>query len=223
MKKKLALIGLTSLLAVSSAMTVFAGQWKQDSIGWWWQEDDGSYPTNCWKWLDGNNDNIAECYYFDSVGYMLANTTTPDGYTVNENGAWTIEGTVQIRQLQNSETAELQEETSKLSKLDSILSAYTESDESYQAYVDAVYLLSSTCDELGVSTEVRSEYSEKLFAIRHRYLSSEIYKGHSVARWLVSGYTVEEAKKHIDDIIAYAEGIKKLGVTMKPEDTQGWN
>ena len=86
--KNLITLALVAGLSVISATTVLAGQWKQDSIGWWWREDDGSYPINCWKWIDGNNDHVSECYYFDSTGYMLANTVTPDGYTVNADGAW---------------------------------------------------------------------------------------------------------------------------------------
>ena len=27
-------------------------------------------------------------YYMDNSGAMLSNTTTPDGYIVNENGEW---------------------------------------------------------------------------------------------------------------------------------------
>lgn len=85
MKKKLALLGLTSLLALSTVTTAFAGQWKLDHVGWWWQEDDGSYPVNSWKEING------KWYYFDSIGYMLENTTTPDGYKVGADGAWIIE------------------------------------------------------------------------------------------------------------------------------------
>ena len=40
-------------------------------------------PTNSWQWIDGNGDGVSESYYFDGNGYMLFNTTTPDGYTVN--------------------------------------------------------------------------------------------------------------------------------------------
>ena len=67
---------------------VMAAGWQQDATGWWWQNDDGTFPVNTWQWLDGNNDGIAECYYFDGNGYMLSNTTTPDGYQVNSDGAW---------------------------------------------------------------------------------------------------------------------------------------
>ena len=52
---------------------------------------------NSWQWLDGNNDGIAESYYFDGNGYMLANTTTSDGYTVKADGAWTVNGVVQTQ------------------------------------------------------------------------------------------------------------------------------
>ena len=69
----------------------------QNTTGWWWQEDNGSYPVSQWKWLDGNKDGIYECYAFDSNGYMYADTTTPDGYTVNKEGAWTIGNSVQLK------------------------------------------------------------------------------------------------------------------------------
>lgn len=85
------------LLAVSMSGTAFAGEWKQDSIGWWYQNDDGSYPSNTWQWIDGNYDGIAESYFFDANGYCLMNTITPDGYTVDLNGAWTIDGIVQTQ------------------------------------------------------------------------------------------------------------------------------
>ena len=79
------------------AMPALAGQWQKNAAGWWWQEDNGTYPMNTWSWLDGNRDGIAECYYFNGYGYMLAGTVTPDGYTVNENGAWTVNGVVQTK------------------------------------------------------------------------------------------------------------------------------
>ena len=67
---------LTAALTASFGMTAFAaGHWEKDAAGYWWQEEDGSYPVSCWKWLDGNNDGIAESYYFDASGYMAADTT----------------------------------------------------------------------------------------------------------------------------------------------------
>lgn len=82
---------------IVGSVTVYAGEWKQDGSGWWYQNDDGGYSTNSWQWIDGDNDGIAENYYFDSSGYLLVNATTPDGYQVNENGAWIKDGIVQIK------------------------------------------------------------------------------------------------------------------------------
>lgn len=78
--KKVRLILTSAIMAASMSMTALAGQWKSDSNGWWYQNDDGSYPVNQWKEIDGKE------YYFGEDGYMLANTTTPDGYQVDENG-----------------------------------------------------------------------------------------------------------------------------------------
>ena len=97
MKKKFMTLALTAAMAASMGMTAFAGQWVQNTTGWWWQEDNGSYPVSQWKWLDGNKDGIYECYAFDANGYMYADTTTPDGYTVNKDGAWTIGNSVQLK------------------------------------------------------------------------------------------------------------------------------
>ena len=88
MKKKIAAaIVLMMSIAAAASSAAFAGQWQSNGNGWRWQNDDGSYAANSWQWIDGNNDGVAECYYFDGNGYLLLNTTTPDGYFVDGNGA----------------------------------------------------------------------------------------------------------------------------------------
>ena len=94
-RKGLAVLGLVAGLSVLTSMSAFAGQWKQDERGWWWQNDDGSYPTSAWYQIDGNRDGVAEWYYFDSEGWLATNTTIDGKYTVNENGAWVKNGYVQ--------------------------------------------------------------------------------------------------------------------------------
>ena len=46
-----------------------------------------------WQWIDGN------CYYLDpqgqNEGALYRNTTTPDGFTVDQEGRWTVNGAVQ--------------------------------------------------------------------------------------------------------------------------------
>ena len=95
--KRFLALALAVMTMLSLTIPVSAAVWKQDNTGWWYQEDNGSYPANTWKWIDGNNDGVAECYYFNEKGYMLSNTTTPDGYQVNASGAWVVNGVVQTQ------------------------------------------------------------------------------------------------------------------------------
>ena len=99
---------LTTVAAVSVAammtVDVYAAGWQHNMTGWWYgtNETNTTWHANCWQWIDGNNDGIAECYYFDQNGYMLASTTTPDGFTVNADGAWTVNGVVQTKIVANA-------------------------------------------------------------------------------------------------------------------------
>jgi len=95
MKKKLGGIFLTTAMAGMMTITAIAsqGQWIQSGGRWWYDNGDGSYKHSGWHWVDGNYDGTAECYYFDNEGWLLVNGTTPDGYTVDANGAW-VEGNV---------------------------------------------------------------------------------------------------------------------------------
>ncbi len=73
----------------------YADTWQQDETGWWCQNDNGGYYADGWHWIDANGDGVSECYYFDSDGYLLTDTTTPDGYQVSADGAWTVNGILQ--------------------------------------------------------------------------------------------------------------------------------
>lgn len=78
-------IGIAVGLSVFLSFASFAGEWQQDTTGWWYSEDDGTYPVNQWQEIDGKQ------YYFNEKGYMLSDTTTPDGYKVGADGAWVQE------------------------------------------------------------------------------------------------------------------------------------
>lgn len=101
--KRLFLAGLTTgLLSLSAAFPAMAGSWKNgagDNVArWWYDNGDNTWAANGWRWIDGNQDGVSECYYFDAEGWLLTATTTPDGYTVNADGAWTVNGIAQSRQ-----------------------------------------------------------------------------------------------------------------------------
>lgn len=109
------LVMLVMIMSMVFGMTAFAASWKTgaepNQNRWWYDYEDGTYAKDGWQWLDGNQDGIAECYYFDSEGWMAADTTTPDGYQVNENGAWVENGMIMTQTVQvpeNVQTADNQ-------------------------------------------------------------------------------------------------------------------
>ncbi len=95
--RKTRLAVTTVLVAMAASFTALAGAWKSDANGWWYDEGNGSYPKSTWSWIDGNDDGVSECYYFDPNGYCLINTITPDYYYVNPSGAWVVNGVVQTK------------------------------------------------------------------------------------------------------------------------------
>lgn len=91
MRRKLFVAVAAGLMSLALTIPAFAGAWKQDETGWWYQNEDGSYLSSGWTWVDGR------CYYFTPEGYCLIDTQTPDGYTVDDSGAWTVDGVVQTQ------------------------------------------------------------------------------------------------------------------------------
>lgn len=106
-----------SAFLVIPVMAANEAQWKRNDKGWWYEEADGSYPTNAWKLIKD------KWYYFDGVGYMvenrwignyylgadgvmLVNTSTPDGYYVDATGKWVegVRNTVNISKTSGSGT-----------------------------------------------------------------------------------------------------------------------
>ena len=62
--KKTKLLLATLTMSVVLSMTALAGEWKHDSKGWWYRNDDGTYPTSSWV-ADGK-----DWYYVDAEGTM---------------------------------------------------------------------------------------------------------------------------------------------------------
>lgn len=110
---------LLSITALASP-PVLEG-WKQNDIGWWYRQVDGTYPSHSWKninkkWYYFNDngymveDSWVENYYLGSDGAMLVNTITPDGHYVLDNGEKTediITENDQRPELENSELGNL--------------------------------------------------------------------------------------------------------------------
>lgn len=99
MKKNFWILGMSIITMLSFSSHAYAGEWKKDNTGWWYQESNGTYPTKQWSNISG------KWYYFDENGYMvhdrwigdyylgtdgsmLTSTVTPDGYQVDASGKW---------------------------------------------------------------------------------------------------------------------------------------
>lgn len=127
MKKKLMTAVLTATMALAMSINALAYVpvvgWKSEQLGdsthWHYDKTGyGNFAVNEWLWIDGNGDGIAECYNFDSTSFMRANTVTPDGYTVNADGAWVIDGVVQTKQVGQETAQQPEPEQNNIAPLD---------------------------------------------------------------------------------------------------------
>lgn len=77
----------------------YAGE-GQDPADWFFFDEHG-YMVTGWNWIIGE-DGKERCYYLNPVsdgtkGRLWKSGTTPDGYQVNETGAWVVHGVEQLR------------------------------------------------------------------------------------------------------------------------------
>ena len=113
---------------LTGVINAYAGTWKHTgdagSYTWYYADDNGQNYNDGWHWIDGNNDGIAECYYFYQDGRM-ASSTVVDGYTVDAEGKWLgDDGSIQTKAVEKkSQGGELK----KVSYADIIMYAAKES------------------------------------------------------------------------------------------------
>ena len=73
----------------------------QAKFSWFRFDKDGNMLTS-WQWIKDEKDGKLKCYYLNpisngSMGAMLSNTRTPDGFMVNAAGEWVVNGIVQTK------------------------------------------------------------------------------------------------------------------------------
>ena len=108
---KMVIAVLFATAAVS--MSALAGQWRQDDTGWWYQNENGTYLKSEWSWIDG------KCYYFNEDGYCLQSVQTPDGYSVDAQGAWIEGGVVQTQE--QIRVQEQSQDSSAIKQIDNVV------------------------------------------------------------------------------------------------------
>ena len=96
------LCGISLIMNVGIAVNVFAGSWERDTKGWWYDNQDGTYPSSSWSYIDrewyyfneegyivtGWQNILGEWYYFYSDGSMAYNTWIDGSYYVDQDGKW---------------------------------------------------------------------------------------------------------------------------------------
>ena len=89
------------VLTVLCSISAYAkGSWVKDNVGWWYRRGDGGWPSSTWEWIDSNGDGYADCYYFNNNGYCVLNTYI-DGYQLNNDGKWVVDGQVMRKYVGN--------------------------------------------------------------------------------------------------------------------------
>lgn len=79
--KKTKIFVTTMMISIILAVPAFAGEWKANANGWWYENDDGSYPVAQWKEVNG------KYYYFGTDGYIqviLTKKNDRDSFYLNK-------------------------------------------------------------------------------------------------------------------------------------------
>ncbi|MBT9774952.1 hypothetical protein GPL15_00320 [Clostridium sp. MCC353] len=50
MRKSLILLTAASI-SMAASFSSFAGEWKQDETGWWYDNGDSTYAKDGWNWI----------------------------------------------------------------------------------------------------------------------------------------------------------------------------
>lgn len=88
MKNKIFAFLLIIFAVLTLNCSVFAKWLEPDA--WYWVDENGVLAKEQWICVDSGG-GVFRYYYIDVNGKLLLNTTTPDGYKVNERGEWVDE------------------------------------------------------------------------------------------------------------------------------------
>lgn len=94
--RKMVKIGIAAAaLSAAMSMSAFATGWVQSEDGRWWygtNYDNSQWASDGWWGIYDDNAQGVKFYYFDGNGYMLSDTSAPDGREVNASGELLTDG-----------------------------------------------------------------------------------------------------------------------------------
>lgn len=86
---KLLAAALVVVMSITAAVSTMAAVTRTTSNGLVYTDNGKNINYPCWIWRNGF------CYYYQNGATVLKNTTTPDGYTVDAEGRWVVNGVPQ--------------------------------------------------------------------------------------------------------------------------------
>ena len=88
----------TCILAITGILSFCMSSFATVSMGYWHNTDSGRIYTinNFYHYSEGWHNVNGYDYYFKPDGSVYSNGLTPDGYTVNASGQWTVDGVPQF-------------------------------------------------------------------------------------------------------------------------------
>lgn len=80
--RKIHLFLVAAIMTAAFSITAYAGEWKHNDQGWWYQNDDSTYPANKLTKVGEN------WYYFNEAGYAQSGfVELPNGwFELADNG-----------------------------------------------------------------------------------------------------------------------------------------
>lgn len=174
MKKGKALLLLTVGISLSISLISYAGTWQQDQNGWKYRNENGDYAKG---WILDNNN----YYYLGNDGYMLSNTTSPDGYTLLGDGAWNenIEKKPEETSASNETSATAETQPSTEAQTETVKETQKETVKETEAPTKAVETVPETTK--AVETTAAPKTNTGNWSVSADTIDSVITKGESLA------------------------------------------
>lgn len=209
MKKKiLAAMACAMMFTAIPGFTAFAGQWKQDNIGSWYQNDNGSYVQNTWledegRWYHFNSSGYMQknewimdsgkWYYMGADGVCLVNTTTPDNYLVGSDGAYVFQmPATGLPTLESMKFTGMDEKRAFIAELYSTM--YTSANDNLWDLSDYEEMIPENMNEIVLDAQYYSALCDHILKkFKNASLAESMASGNPATR--VYGYCMEEYRQ----------------------------
>lgn len=88
MKKRVLVLLAAWMAVVMMPLNVWGGTWEQEEEIWRYRQENGSYVSDGWYWIDG------KCLYFTPEGAGVIETRDTEGSLSDGTGTWLRDDTV---------------------------------------------------------------------------------------------------------------------------------